>query len=115
MGDAPGNYREAYPYHNKGDNPMKIKTFQFKVSYWQGNTLHPKGEGGLDTSAFTTEKAIDAEVNAWISKNVETLHDIKTTTYAVNRHNNGKDDTVILVYTLTYEPKTTFIAKVKSK
>ena len=39
MGDAPGTYREAYPYHNKGDSIMKIKTFQFKVSYFLGNNL----------------------------------------------------------------------------
>ena len=99
---------------------MKIKTFQFKVSYWQGNNLsHDWDEDDDDieeyTSEFTTEQAIDAEVNAWISKNVETLHDIKTTTYALDQHNNGGYDTVVLVYTLTYEPKTTFIAKAKSK
>ena len=46
---------------------------------------------------------------------METLHDIKTATYTLHRHNNGGYDTVILVYTLTYEPKTTFIAKAKSK
>ena len=94
---------------------MKIKTFQFKVSYWQGNTFHSKAGSEIDSSMFTTEKDIDKEVNAWISKNVETLHDLKTTTYTVCHHNNGYDDTVILVYTLTYEPKTTFIANAKSK
>ena len=107
---------------------MKIKTFQFKVSYFLGNNLDHDLGNHLDhdwdkddddieeyTSEFTTEQAIDEEVNAWISKNVETLHDIKTATYTLHRHNNGGYDTVILVYTLTYEPKTTFIAKAKSK
>ena len=83
------------------------------MSYWQGNNFHPRKESGFDTSNFTTETAIDEEVNAWISENVETLHDLKTTTYAVNRHNNGYDDTVILVYTITYEPKSTSTKKAK--
>ena len=94
---------------------MKIKTFQFKVSGWQGNNFHASCERNPDPSTFTTETEIDQKVNDWISNNVETLHDLKTTTYAVQRHNNGRDDTVILVYTLTYEPKTTFTAKAKRK
>jgi hypothetical protein len=46
---------------------------------------------------------IDRKVNTWIEKNNAIIKDIKVTTYTVDRHNNGYDDTVIMVYTLMYE------------
>ena len=42
-------------------------------------------------------------MNKWIEKNNAIVKDIKITTYTVDRHNNGYDDTVIAIYTIMYE------------
>lgn len=83
---------------------MKIKTFQFLLSNFAGNFVY-----NYDQSRYTpkklpeTEREIDKKLNRWIAKNNPIIHDIKITTYTVNRHNNGMNDTVIAIYTITYD------------
>lgn len=89
---------------------MKIKTFQFCVSNAAGNNLHTNGcykkdKFSIDTKEpYDSEKGIDKKLNRWIEKNNPDIHDIKITTYTVDRHNNGGDDTVIAIYTILYDP-----------
>lgn len=89
---------------------LKIKTFQFAVSNYAGNALHNSCGDEWSRKAkadknhpYNTEKQIDKKVNRWIEKNNAIVKDLKVTTYTIDRHNNGYDDTVIMVYTLTYE------------
>jgi hypothetical protein len=88
---------------------MKIKTFQFCVSNFCGNDLHNNSKDwdqkakALKTTPYSTEKMIDRKVNTWIEKNNAIIKAINVTTYTVDRHNNGYDDTVIMVYTIMYE------------
>lgn len=85
---------------------MQIKTFQFLLSNFGGNHVYnydprqwkPKKEP-------VTEREIDRKINSWIEKNKPAaIHDIKITTYTLNHHNNGMDDTVIAIYTISYDP-----------
>ena len=48
------------------------------------------------------EKAIDKKVNAWIEKENAEVISLNVTSYAVDRHNNGRHDTIVLVYTILY-------------
>lgn len=82
---------------------MKIKTFQFLVCYCYGNKLAHCSE--FDPSDISDEQQIDKTVNDWIKANAAVIHDVKTLSYTLDRHNNGYNDTVILVYTITYDPK----------
>ena len=88
---------------------MKIKTFQFCLSNFCGNDLHNNCKDweqkarALKTTPYSTEKMIDRKVNTWIEKNNAIVKDIKTTTYTVDHHNNGYDDTVIAIYTIMYD------------
>ena len=88
---------------------MKIKNFQFCLSNCCGNDLHnnskdweQKAKANKNTP-YSTEKMIDRKVNTWIEKNTAIVKDVKVTTYAVDRHNNGYDDTVIAIYTIMYD------------
>lgn len=88
---------------------MKIKTFQFALSNFCGNELHSNAKDWEQKSKadknhpYSTEKQIDRKLNKWIEKNNAIIKDIKITTYTVDRHNNGYDDTVIAIYTIMYE------------
>lgn len=82
----------------------KIKTFQFLLSNFAGNDVYHYDSCGYKPKKNPeTERDIDRKVNKWIEKNNAIVKDIKTTTYTLNRHNNGMDDTVIMVYTIIYE------------
>ena len=89
---------------------MKIKNFQFALSNYCGNALHNGAGSEWERKAkadknhpYSTEKQIDKKINRWIEKNNAIVKDIKVTTYTVDRHNNGYDDTVIAIYTIMYE------------
>ena len=83
---------------------MKIKTFQFLLSNFAGNFVYNYDPRGYKPKAApVTEREIDKKLNRWIEKNDPVIHDIKITTYTVNRHNNGRDDTVIAIYTIQYD------------
>lgn len=83
---------------------MKIKTFQFLLSNFAGNFVYNYDNGRYTPKKLPeTEKEIDLKLNRWIEKNNPIIHDIKITTYTVNRHNNGMNDTVIAIYTITYD------------
>lgn len=88
---------------------MKIKTFQFALSNYAGNHLHSQFRSPSDRidvdkrHPYDTEKQIDKRVNRWIEKRNAIVRDLKTTTYTIDRHNNGYDDTVIMVYTIMYD------------
>ena len=84
---------------------MKIKTFQFLISNFAGNFVYNYDPGSYKPNAIPlTEKEIDQKLNRWIEKNNPVIHDIKITTYTLHRHNNGGSDTVIAIYTITYDP-----------
>jgi hypothetical protein len=84
---------------------MKIKTFQFLLSNFGGNDVYNYDPRGYTPrKSPETEREIDRKLNRWIEKNNPVIHDIKITTYTVNRHNNGMNDTVIAIYTITYDP-----------
>ena len=88
---------------------MKIKTFQFCVSNCCGNNLHTNGYIGKDKLnmeskyPYDSEKSIDKKLNRWIEEDNPIIHDIKITTYTIERHSNGGDDTVIAIYTIMYD------------
>ena len=83
---------------------MKIKTFQFLLSNFAGNFVYNYDPDRYNPKKIPdTEKDIDKKLNRWIEKNNPTIHDIKITTYTVNQHNNGRNDTVIAIYTITYD------------
>ena len=88
---------------------MKIKTFQFLHSNFCGNDLHTNGcfkdnkYKANQNTPYSTEKQIDRKLNRWIEKNNPIIHDIKITTDTIDRHNNGGDDTVAAIYTITYD------------
>ena len=85
---------------------MQIKTFQFLLSNFGGNHVYNYDPGSYNPKATpVTEREIDKKINNWIEKNKPAvIHDIKITTYTLNRHNNGRYDTVIAIYTITYDP-----------
>jgi hypothetical protein len=84
---------------------MKIKTFQFLLSNFGGNDVYSYDPRGYTPrKSPETEREIDRKLNRWIEKNNPEIHDIKITTYTVHRHNNGMNDTVIAIYTITYDP-----------
>lgn len=88
---------------------MKIKNFQFCLSNYCGNNLHNNAKDweqkakAEKNTPYSSEKQIDRKLNGWIEKNNAIVKDIKVTTYTVDRHNNGYDDTVIAIYTIMYE------------
>ena len=88
---------------------MKIKNFQFCLSNCCGNDLHNNADDWKQkvkvdrNHPYVAEKEIDKKINRWIEKNNAIVKDIKVTTYTIDRHNNGGDDTVIAIYTLTYD------------
>ena len=88
---------------------MKIKTFQFCLSNFCGNDLHNNSRDweqkakANKTTPYSTEKQIEKKINSWLKKNNAIFKDIKVTTYTVDHHNNGYDDTVIAIYTIVYE------------
>lgn len=86
---------------------IKTKTFQFLVSHAAGNNLHRDSSIDFWTTQsgkykIDDEKSIDKKINAWIEKEQADVIDIKTMNYTLDRHNNGRQDTVVLVYTILY-------------
>ena len=86
---------------------IKTKTFQFLVSNAAGNALHQDSDLTFQFSQNSKypvkdEKAIDKKVNGWIEKENAEVISLNVTSYAADRHNNGRHDTVILVYTILY-------------
>jgi len=82
---------------------MKIKTFQFKLSNRHGNLIHNDFSYESERNDITIEEEIDREINEWANTAKVDVVDIKTTTYAVHRHNNDGCDTVIAIYTVLYK------------
>jgi hypothetical protein len=86
---------------------LKTKTFQFLVSNHAGNP-HMSEDPGFTASMnakypVKTEAEIDAEVNRWISKSKADVVSISANTYTIHHHNNARNDSVVLVYTLLYK------------
>lgn len=86
---------------------IKIKTFQFLVSNSGGNALYRDGNADFrarqdEHYPVDDEKSIDKKINAWIEKAQADVTDIKVSNYTVHRHNNGFEDSVVLVYTILY-------------
>lgn len=73
---------------------MKISVFKYKAS-----------ETGItnDCGECVNTEVIESEINNFIKDKV--LRDIKVNTFTTHQHNNGGDNEVFLVYTLTYEDK----------
>lgn len=83
---------------------FKVKTFQFPVSNYTGNYHYDccKNHTTADYP-ICTEDDIDGCINEWIAAKKITVKNIDVVPYTVHRHNNSYADTVILVYTITYE------------
>lgn len=86
---------------------IKTKTFQFLVSHAGGNNLHRDSaiEFWASQNAkykIDDERSIDKKINGWIEKEQADVIDLKTANYTIDRHNNGRHDTVVLVYTILY-------------
>ena len=86
---------------------IKTKTFQFLVSNAAGNTLYQDSDIAFRSNQNSKypvkdEKAIDKKVNAWIEKETAEVISLNVTSYAVDRHNNGRQDAIVLVYTILY-------------
>ena len=88
---------------------LKTKTFQFLVSNHAGNPLmseSPEFTASMNANyPIKTEAEIDTEVNGWISRNKADVVSISANTYTIHRHNNARNDSVVLVYTLLYRAK----------
>ena len=88
---------------------LKTKTFQFLVSNHAGNP-HMREDPGFTASMdakypIVSETEIDTEVNRWISKSKADVVSISVNPYTIHRHNNARNDSVVLVYTLLYRAK----------
>lgn len=86
---------------------IKTKTFQFLVSNAAGNAPDQDSDIAFRSNQnnkhpVKDEKAIDKKVNAWIEKENAEVISLNVTSYAVVRHNNGRHDTIVLVYTILY-------------
>lgn len=87
---------------------IRIKTFQFLLSNAAGNSIHQDHDAEFRSKVnarhpVMTEREIDKKINQWILKNEALVKDIRVTTYTSDRHNNGRHDTVIALYTVVYE------------
>jgi len=67
---------------------MKVMVFKFKVSTW-------------DQKGVDSEDDIEYRLNNYIYD--EDLISMNINTVVTHRHNNAKDDTVLLVYTLLFK------------
>lgn len=85
---------------------LRTKTFQFLVSNHAGNAhMSENTEFTASMNAkypVKTEAEIDTEVNRWIYKNKADVVSISVNPYTIHRHNNARNDSVMLVYTLLY-------------
>lgn len=86
---------------------IKTKTFQFLVSNAGGNALYRDENRAFcvrqdECHRVYDEKSIDKKINAWIEKEHADVADIKVDNYTIHRHNNGYEDSVVLVYTILY-------------
>ena len=88
---------------------LKTKTFQFLVSNHAGNphmSESPEFTASMNAKyPIVSETEIDTEVNKWISKNKADVVSISVNPYTIHRHNNARNDSVVLVYTLLYKVK----------
>ena len=83
---------------------LHIKTFQFPVSNWTGNRCyHCSDTNAMDKYPYYSEEEIDHCINSWIDSEHITVKTISAVPYTIDRHNNGRADTIVLVYTITYE------------
>lgn len=82
---------------------MYIKTFRFRVS----NAASSAFSDDINTNWYTErvkELVSEAEITKKINKfiNDKEVIDIKITPVDVNYHNNGRGNTVDLIYTIIY-------------
>ena len=90
---------------------LKTKTFQFLVSNHAGNALlnNPRDPGFTknmnEKYPIVTESEIDAEVNGWIAESKADVVSLSVNPYTIHRHNNARQDCVVLVYTILYKGK----------
>lgn len=94
---------------------MKIKTFQFPLSNYQGNFTAPhfwnnplrKNLDDYCHEAFDgkiyTEQQIDETINEWLKDSNADVIDIRINHYTIHRHNNAGADSIIAVYTILYK------------
>lgn len=94
---------------------MKIKTFQFRMSNYQGNFTSPHFLNELPIKNFDeychksfdgkvdTEQQIDDTINGWVKDSNADVVDIRINHYTIHRHNNAGADSIIAVYTILYK------------
>ena len=84
---------------------MKVKNFRFRVSNWTsrpclGDETNPLFYEGAK-EVYDCEQ-IDEILDDFL-KDANRIIDIRVTPIEVNKHNNGKGNTVDLIYTFLYE------------
>lgn len=86
---------------------MYIKTFKFTISNAASAAFsEDKNKDWYDkrVAELATPEHIDKEINKFLNKSIpdREVVDIKITTVDVHYHNNGRGNTVDLVYTIMY-------------
>ena len=88
----------------------QIKTFRFRVSNASSMAFSDDEQKPWYREAqaeLVTERDIDNKVNKYIHQYLDDkeIVNIIVTPVVVHRHNNGRSDTVDLIYTIVYKEK----------
>ena len=83
---------------------MKVKVFRFTVS----NASSAASSDDIGKAWYSEQKkklSTEKDIEKALNKFMETVRviDIKTNTVDVNYHNNGRGNTVDMIYTVLYE------------
>ena len=87
---------------------MYIKTFRFRVSNATSSAFESDKEDAWykeRSKELTSEDEITQRINKYINTTIpdRRVIDIKITPVNVNYHNNGRGNTIDLIYTIMYE------------
>lgn len=88
-----------------GANKRKVKVFKFRVSNATSSICsgdEHKSWYREKVSELVTQLEIESIVNKFL-ETVDVLVDIKVNTVDVEYHNNGRGNTVDMIYTVIYE------------
>lgn len=83
---------------------MQVKTLSFFISNSESkNKLFPGTKGyteSYDYPKTTPFEEIDKQINSFLDTHI--VQDIKINDAVIDRHNNGRSDTVLRTYTIMY-------------
>lgn len=83
---------------------MKIKVFRFEVSNWTSSPMsRDVGSERFKTSQdeLISEEVIENTINKFI--NGKLVESISVNTIDIEYHNNGRGNTIHLIYTISYK------------